>query len=348
MPGMIKRGFASDNNAGVHPVILEEILKVNKGHTIAYGDDQYTEGAIKRIKKIFGDHTEVFFVFIGTAANVLGLDAMTMPYNSVICSETSHIHNDECGAPEKFTGCKLLTVETTDGKLSVEKIKKHIYGFGFEHHSQPKVISVTQSTELGTVYSTDELRSICDFAHDHGMLVHMDGARISNACAFLGKGLKEISGDCGIDVLSFGGTKNGLMYGEAVIFFNKDLAIDFKYLRKQGMQLASKMRFIAAQFNAYLKDDLWLKNASHSNKMANKLYNHIRNIPGVKITQEVQANGVFAILPAEIIPQLRKEYFFYIWDEDRSEVRLMTSFDTQDEDIERFTVNLKKLCSKTQ
>lgn len=306
---MIKRGFASDNNAGVHPVILGEIIQVNQGHTIAYGDDQYTEQAVRRIKKVFGNETEVFFVFIGTAANVLSLDAMTQSFNSVICAETSHIHTDECGAPEKFTGCKILTVESRDGKLSVDNIKKHIYGFGFEHHSQPMVISVTQSTELGTVYSTEELKSICDYAHENKMLVHMDGARISNAAAFLGKGLREISADCGIDVLSFGGTKNGLMYGEAIVFFNKFLAADFKFRRKQGMQLASKMRFIAAQFNAYLKDELWLKNASHSNKMANKLYNNIREIPGVKITQEVQANGVFAILPHEIIPQLREEYF---------------------------------------
>ena len=337
---MHKRGFASDNNAGVHPLILEAIQKANNGHTIAYGDDPYTEDAIKSIKKIFGDHTEVFFVFIGTAANVLGLDAVTRPYNSIICAETAHIFVDECGAPEKFTGCKLLSLETNDGKLTVERISKHIHGFGFEHHSQPKVISITQSTEMGTVYTPREIKKICDYAHDHNMLVHMDGARISNAAAFLGTGFREITADAGIDVLSFGGTKNGMMYGEAVIFFNKVLAEDFKYRRKQGMQLASKMRFIAAQFSAYLKDDLWLKNASHANKMSKKLFERVKGMKAVKITQEVQSNGVFAIIPPKIIPELQKEYFFYIWDEKKSEVRWMTSFDTTMEDIEGFASKL--------
>ena len=340
---MHKRGFASDNNAGVHPLILEAIQKANKGHNIAYGDDPYTEDAIKSIKQVFGDHTEVFFVFIGTAANVLGLSAVTQPYNSIICAETSHIHTDECGAPEKFTGCKLLSVETNDGKLTVEKISKHVHGFGFEHHSQPRVISITQSTEMGTVYTAGEIKAICDYAHENNVIVHMDGARISNAAASLGVSFRELTTDTGIDVLSFGGTKNGMMYGEAVVFFNKNMAADFKYRRKQGMQLASKMRFIGAQFSAYLASDLWLKNASHANSMAQKLYESVKDIKGVKITQKVQANGVFAIIPPEIIPELQKEYFFYVWDELKSEVRWMTSFDTTEEDIAGFTSKLKGL-----
>ncbi|MGC9344427.1 MAG: threonine aldolase family protein, partial [Bacteroidales bacterium] len=278
---MNKRGFASDNNAGVHPDILKAIENVNSGHTIAYGDDPYTEQATHKIKEIFGKECEVFFVFIGTAANVLGLDAVTQPYNSIICAETAHIHVDECGGPEKFTGCKLLSVETEDGKLTVEGIKKHMHGFGFEHHSQPKVISITQASEMGTVYTVEEIREITEYAHSMGLLVHMDGARISNAAVSLGKDFKDFTVDAGIDVLSFGGTKNGMMYGEAVIFFNKHLAHDFKYRRKQGMQLASKMRFISAQFTAFLSDDLWKKNAQHANRMAKLLEQKVSKIEGI-------------------------------------------------------------------
>ncbi len=345
---MLKRGFASDNNSGVHPVIFNAMQSANQGHTIAYGDDYITEAAIRRIKGLFGDQTEVFFVFTGTGANVLGLDAVTQSYHSIICAESSHIHVDECGAPEKFTGCKLLSVKTKDGKLTIENIGKHIHGIGIEHHSQPKVISITQSTELGTVYTREEIQRLCKYAHSQDMIVHMDGARISNAAEYLGTSFKELTTFTGIDVLSFGGTKNGMMYGEAVIFFHQDLARNFKYRRKQGMQLASKMRFIAAQFDAYLKDDLWYKNASHANKMALKLYEKVKDIKGVKITQKVQSNGVFAIIPKEIIPDLQKEYFFYIWDEMTSEVRWMTSFDTTDEDIKGFTDSLKSLLNKSK
>ncbi len=337
-----KRGFASDNNAGVHPAILKAITDANEGHTIAYGDDPYTKKAVETIRKNFGPGTEVFFVFTGTAANVLSLDAMTQPFNAVICTDSAHIHTDECGAPEKFTGCKLLTIPAPDGKLSVDGIKKHMHGFGFEHHVQPSVISITQATEFGTIYSLEETREICDFAHHHGMLVHMDGARISNAAAAMDKSLREISSGTGVDILSFGGTKNGMMYGEAVLFFNHDLAYDFKYRRKQGMQLTSKMRFISAQFNAYLENELWKKNASHANKMAQLLYEHVSDIPGVIVTQKVEANGVFAIIPPAAIPKLQKEYFFYVWDEDRSEVRWMTSFDTTEEDVIRFSELLAK------
>jgi threonine aldolase len=340
---MNKRGFASDNNAGVHPEILSAITGVNEGHVIAYGDDPYTTRAVSRMKEIFGKETEVFFVFTGTASNVLGLSTVTQPYHAVICPDTSHIHVDECGAPEKFTGCKLLAVETPDGKLNVGKIVSQMHGIGFEHHVQPRVVSITQSTEMGTIYSRVEIREIADYAHENGLILHMDGARISNAAAALDCDFHEITGGAGVDVLSFGGTKNGMMYGEAVVFFDRNLCTDFKYRRKQGMQLASKMRYIAAQFEAYLTDDLWRKNAQHANLMARRLHDAVSGIPGVEITQEVLSNAVFARIPTALIPILQEQYFFYVWDESTSEVRWMCSFDTREEDIEGFAGLLHSL-----
>ncbi len=336
------RGFASDNNSGVHKNIMKSMKDVNLGHTIAYGNDIYTQAALEKMKKLFGEETDIYFVFIGTAANVLGLDAITQSYNSIICAETSHIHEDECGAPEKFTGCKLLAVPTEDGKLTPATIKKHLYGFDFEHHSQPRVISITQVSEMGTVYTPKEIKAIADLAHENNMLLHMDGARIANAAASLGLGFKEFTGDVGVDVLSFGGTKNGMMYGEAVVFFNKGLSENFKYVRKQGMQLASKMRYISAQFMSYLSNDLWLKNALHANKMASLLASELQDVAAVKITQKVEANGIFAILPKEAVTELQKEFFFYVWKEETSEVRWMTSYDTKTKDVRRFVRLIKE------
>lgn len=340
---MNKRGFASDNNSGVHPEVFEAMLNVNNGHVVAYGDDRYTTSAISKIKETFGATAEVFFVFIGTAANVLGLKAATQTWNAIICAETAHINVDECGAPQYFTGARLLTIETSNGKLTIEGIQKHMHGFGFEHHSQPNVISITQATELGTLYSVEEIKAICDFAHQNKMYVHMDGARIANAAVALGKEFKEFTVDAGIDVLSFGGTKNGMMYGEAIVFFNKKLAENFKYTRKQGMQLASKMRFISAQFDAMLSNNLWKRNAAHANNMAKILEKEIRKLPEIKITQVVQANGVFAIVPEKIIQALQEEFFFYVWDEAKNEVRWMTSWDTEEEDIYGFVEKIKQL-----
>lgn len=340
---MFSRGFASDNNSGVHPNILKAINEVNHGHTIAYGDDPITQKAIERFKQIFGSDIEVFFVFIGSAANVLGLKAITQPHNAIICADTAHINVDECGAPERFTGCKLLTVPTVNGKLTIDGIKKHMHGFGFQHHSQPKVISISQVSELGTVYTVDEIRALADFAHSHNMYLHMDGARLANAAVSLGKGFKEFTRDAGVDVLSFGGTKNGMMYGEAIVFFNQELAHDFMYTRKQGLQLASKMRYISSQFLAYLEDGQWDSTARHANAMAQLLAKRVTGIAGVTITQPVQANAVFAIIPKELIQPLQNEYFFYVWDEDRSEVRWMTSWDTTEEDIDRFCELLEEL-----
>lgn len=338
---MSKRGFASDNNAGVHPAILEAMSAVNDGHAIAYGDDPVTMETTAKMKEIFGLESEVFFVFIGTAANVLGLSAVTQSHHAVICPETAHINVDECGAPEKFTGCKLLPVPVSDGKLTIEGIKMHMHGIGFEHHVQPRVISITQSTELGTLYSLEEIREITQYAHENNLLVHMDGARIANAAAAMDTGFYEMTGGAGVDLLSFGGTKNGMMYGEAVVFFDRQMAAHFKYQRKQGMQLASKMRYISAQFGAYLRNDLWKKNALHANLMARKLYEAVKDIPGVEITQKVESNAVFAIIPPEVIPKLQEEYFFYEWDEDRSEVRWMCSFDTTESDIQGFAAHLR-------
>jgi threonine aldolase len=338
-----KRGFASDNNSGVHPEIMKAMLDANIGHTVGYGDDIYTERAKTKFYEHFGTDIDIYFVFIGTAANVLGLHAATRSWNAVICAETAHINVDECGAPEKFNGFKLLSVDSPKGKLTVESIKQHMHGFGFEHHSQPKIISITQATEMGTVYTVDEIKKLADFAHENDMYLHMDGARIANAAVSLGLGFKEFTKDVGVDILSFGGTKNGMMYGEAIIFLNKELGKDFMYVRKQGMQLASKMRFISAQFERYLSDNLWHQNANHSNKMAQLLASKVKDIPQIKITQKVEANGIFAILPSrELIEELMDEYFFYDWDESKNEIRWMCSFDTQEEDIFNFVELIKK------
>ncbi len=337
------RGFASDNNAAVHPEIMQAMVACNTGHVVGYGDDDFTRSAVLKIRQHFGADTEVFFVFTGTAANVVGLRNMTQSFNSIICAESAHIQEDECGAPEFFTGCKLIPVETINGKISVESIEPHIRGIDFEHHSQPRVVSITQATELGTVYSIDEIREIADFVHKKGLLLHLDGARIANAAAALGVTMKAISRDAGVDVLSLGGTKNGAMYGEAILFFKPGMTQWFKYFRKQSMQLASKMRFIAAQFEALLTDDLWLRNADHSNKMAQLLASRASQIPGVRINRPVDANGVFAILPPDVIKSLQEEFFFYVWDETLSEVRWMTSWDTTEEDIIQFTNLIAKL-----
>ena len=339
----MKRGFASDNNSGVHPEILTALSVANEGHAVGYGGDQLTEMAVNRFKQEFGDNLDVYFVFNGTGANVLGLSMLTHSFHSVICADTAHIQTDECGAPEKFTGCKLLPAETRKGKISPEGIAKYLHGFDFEHHSQPKVISISQVTELGTVYSVEEIRAITTLAHQYGLYVHMDGARIANAAVALDLPFRAFTVDAGIDVLSFGGTKNGMMLGEAVLFFNPELAGNAKYIRKQSMQLFSKMRFVSAQFLAYFNDDLWKRNATHSNQMARLLEKEVRKIPAIQLTQDVEANGVFAIVPKEIIPLLQEKYFFYMWDEHRSEVRWMTSFDTQEEDIINFAALIKSL-----
>ena len=339
---MSKRRFASDNNAGVHPEMIDAVRAANDGHVIAYGDDPFTSRAVKLFQKHFGRDVTVYFVFGGTGANVLGLKAMTKSYQAIVCAETAHVNVDECGAPENFTGCKLISIPTADGKLRVEEIMPLLHGIGVEHHVQPAVITISQATEMGTVYTKKELKSLASFAHERGMLLHVDGARIANAAVSLEASLKEITADAGVDVLSFGGTKNGMMYGEAVVFFDKKLAADFKYIRKQGMHLPSKMRFISAQFEALLSGDVWRRGAAHANRMAQLLGSELAKLPQIKLTQPVEANGVFAVIPREYIPALQKKYFFYVWNEEISEVRLMASFDTTEEDIRDFVKFVRK------
>jgi threonine aldolase len=340
---MAKRSFASDNNAGVHPEMIDAIAAANEGHVVAYGDDPFTARAVKVFQKHFGKDIAVYFVFGGTGANVLGLKAMTNSYEAVICADTAHINVDECGAPEKFTGCKLLNIRTPDGKIRVEQIKPFMHGIGFEHHVQPRVISVSQATEMGTVYTKSELKTLARFAHDNNILLHVDGARIANAAVSLNASLKDITVDAGVDVLSFGGAKNGMMYGEAVVFLNKKLGEGFKYIRKQGMHLPSKMRFISAQFEVLLAGDLWRRSAAHANRMARVLGSELEKVPGIKLTQPVEANGVFAVIPEKYIAALQKKYFFYVWNEEISECRFMASFDTTEEDIHDFVSLVRKI-----
>jgi threonine aldolase len=340
------RSFASDNNAGVHPKVLQAIAAVNQGHVVGYGDDLFTEAATRKFKQHFGADIEVFIVFNGTAANCLSLKAMTETYHAVICAEGAHINTDECGAPEKFTGCKLIPISTSDGKITVEAASHACHGIGDQHHVQPRVISITQSTEMGTVYTPREVRDLARFAHDRNMFLHMDGARIANAAVSLGRTLREATRDLGVDILSFGGTKNGAMGAEAVVFFDKKLSHDFLYLRKQGMQLASKMRFVSAQLDALLSNNLWRKNAEHANRMAELLEDEIRKIQEVTIVYKVEANGVFVQIPQTAIAKLQKRYFFYVWNEEQSVVRWMCSFDTTEKDVKEFARFVAKTVSE--
>lgn len=339
------RSFASDNWSGVCPEIMEVLNEVNKDHNPAYGElnDEITESAIAKFKEMFGENTKVFFVYNGTAANVLGIHHLIKSYHAVVAAHSSHINEDECGAPEKISGSKIYTVDTFSGKITPDDVKPFLKSLGFQHHSQPKLISISQVTEKGTVYDVTEIKELADFAHANGMFLHVDGARIANAAVSLGVDFKTMITDTGVDVLSFGGTKNGLMFGEAVVFPDGAKARDFEYLRKQNMQLHSKMRYIAAQFDRYLTGGLWKKNASQANNAAKLLESQLKKTGFVKITREVRANGVFAILPAEIIEKLREKYYFHIWDSSTNEVRLMCSWDTTEEDINGFISLLRML-----
>ncbi len=341
----IDKSFASDNWSGVCPEIMEALIRANTGHVEAYGEekDWITQKAIEKFKEYFGENTRVFFVYNGTAANVLGISHVLKPYQAVVAAKSAHLNEDECGAPEKFGGVKILEIETENGKITAEQIHPFLHSVGFQHHVQPRVISISEVTEKGTVYHPEEIKALADFAHQHNMLLHVDGARIANAAVSLGVGFKELIVDTGVDVLSFGGTKNGLMFGEAVVFFNEELANDFQYTRKQGMQLHSKMRFISAQFERYLTDELWKKNAERANRMARLLAERLHQFSAVQITRSTDANGVFAIIPESVIPELQKHYFFHVWDETTGEVRLMCSWDTEPEDIDAFTSVLARL-----
>ena len=336
--------FGSDNHSGVHPRILDAIKEANSGPAVAYGLDAHTAAAIAKFREHFGKNADVYMVFNGTGANVVGISTLARSFQAVICSEHAHINADECGAPESATGCKLLTVHADDGKLTTGDIARHLQGRLDQHRVQPAVVSITQASELGTVYRADEVKAIAAFCHGHGLYLHMDGARLGNAAASLGLGLGAITGDLGVDILSFGGTKNGLLLGEAVVCFHPELSQNTIFIRKQSMQLASKMRFIAAQLTALLSDDLWRQNASHANRMARLLEENVKDIPGLKIVQPVQANAVFASLPRQAIDKLLEKYFFYTWDEDRNEVRWMCSWNTTEKQVDDFADAIRESC----
>ncbi len=328
--------FGSDNHAGILPEVLAAIAAANEGHALSYGYDPWTLAMEERFREHFGPDAQAFPVFNGTGANVVGLRALCRPWDAVICTEAAHLNVDECGAPERMGGFKLIALATPDAKLTPELVAPRLVRFGDEHAVQPRVISITQSTELGTVYTLDEVRALADLAHAHGMLLHVDGARLANAAATLGCSLHDLTTGAGADAVSFGGTKTGMLAGDAVVLLRPELAEGARYLRKQSMQLASKMRFLAAQFDALLRDDLWRRAAGHANAMASRLAAAVDGVPGVRVTQPVQANAVFAVIPPEITERLQRDFPFYVWDENTGEVRWMCSWDTTEEDVDAF------------
>ena len=375
----MKRGFGSDNHSGASPEAIEALVRANSEHALAYGDDEVTARLEQLIQTTFGPQAKIYLVFNGTGANVLSIDAMCRSHEAVVCAETAHINVDECGAPQRVVGCRLLTVDTPDGKLTPDLVRTRLHGFGFEHHSQPKAISISQPTELGTLYTLDEIRALAEQAHSHGMYLHVDGARLANAAVALGCSFKEMTTDCGVDALSFGGTKNGLLMGESCVLLNPALDVEMKYRRKQMTQLGSKMRFMAAQMECYLESGelrvesgewrvgsgewrvesgerragsgeqapLWKRNAEHSNRMAQLLRAEVEKVEGVKIMYPVQVNSVFAQLPTDVWHRLQQRYFFYDWDEAADVVRWMCSFDTTEDDIHGFINALKEeLCRR--
>lgn len=335
------RGFASDNYAGIHPEVLAALAVANGGHQTAYGDDAYTAHLGGLIRGLFGQQAEVYPVFNGTGANVVSLQALTDRWGAVVCAESAHIHVDEGGAPERVGSLKLLTVPTPDGKLTPALIDRQAHGFDDEHRAMPQVVSITQSTELGTLYTPAEIKAICDHAHGHGLAVHLDGARLANAAAALDVPVAEFTTDAGVDVVSFGGTKNGALGAEAVVILSPDRVRQMKHIRKLSMQLSSKMRFVSVQLEALLADGLWLRLAGHANAMAQLLAAGVRDLDGVEILYPVQANGVFARLDTDVSRRLMEKFRFYFWDEADGQVRWMCSFDTTEDDIETFVAAVR-------
>ncbi|MFJ1457491.1 threonine aldolase family protein [Nocardia sp. N2S4-5] len=333
------RAFASDNWAGIHPDVLTALAAANGGHQPSYGTDEYTTALRQIFARHFGDAAQVYPMCTGTGANVVALQALLPRWGAVITAESAHVNSDECGAAEKVAGIKIYPVIAPGGKLTPELVDTQAWGRGNEHRAQPLALSITQTTELGTCYSVEEIRALCDHAHGLGMLVHMDGARLCNAAAMLGLGLREFTTDAGVDIVSFGGTKNGLMLGEAVVVLRPDRIHDITYLRMLTTQLASKMRFLSVQFEALLGGDLWLRNALHANAMATRLATAAR-VAGVEIAYPVQSNAVFAILPPDVTARLRRRFPFHVWDEDTGEVRWMCAFDTTPADVDAFAAAL--------
>lgn len=355
----MKHSFGSDNHSGVHPIIMDAIVNENVNFKTSYGEDPYTKEVLGKLENLLGGNCTAIFVINGTGANVVALSSFLSSYQSVLAPETAHINVDECGAPEKFSGSKIVALPSIEGKVSTVDVKKALINFGDQHHAQPRILSISQPTELGTLYTPEEIKELADLMHSHNCYLHVDGSRISNAAAALNIPIKSFTADCGVDVLSFGGTKNGLLMGEAVVIFNTDkenkdkacsnnannsqFADIVKYIRKQATQLYSKNRFIAAQFDAYLKDDLYIKLASHSNEMAKYLEEKIKDIPLITISKKVESNAVFAILPKWLTEKLQEKYYFYTWNEHTGEVRWMCSFNTRKEDIDEFIDYTKTL-----
>lgn len=339
---MTPRSFASDNNAPVAPEILQAILNANDGDAVGYGDDPWTARAIERFRAHFGAETDVYFTFNGTGANIVALSCVLRPWEAVLAPATAHLQVDECGALERFAGSKVIPISTPDGKLRIADIEPYLLAGRDSHHPQPRVLSISNTTEWGNLYERDEVRELCTFAHEHDLLVHVDGARIANAAAALGTTPRAITKDLGVDVLTFGGTKNGLMGGEAVCFFDPRLSAGVgPYVHKQAMQLASKMRYIAAQFEALLAEARWLRYASHANAMAQRLLAGVANIPGIKITRPVRANAIFATMDRAVIARVQKQFFFFCFDEALPEVRWMTHWATSDADVDAFVAAVK-------
>jgi threonine aldolase len=336
--------FASDNSSGALPEVLDALARANRGHVKAYGNDDITADAVRRFRDLFGANVEVLFVWGGTGANVVGLSTMLSASDAVICASGAHINVDEGGAAERFLGTKLISVATADGKLRPDDVLAHAWMLGDEHHVQPKVLSITQSTELGTLYTPNDVVALADVARTHSMFVHMDGARIANAAAALGD-VRSFTIDAGVDALSFGGTKNGMMYGEAVVLINPALAARAKFLRKQAMQLPSKTRFIAVQFATMLTDDLWLRTAAHSNAMTRRLHDATSDILGVRFDRAPEVNALFPILPTGVIESLSNWCPFYPWDLSRSQARWMTTWDTAPTDVDRFAAGVRAAVS---
>ncbi len=339
------RSFASDNNSGVHPLVMDAIIKANDNHAVGYGDDPWTIEATNKIKAVFGQEASPFFVFNGTGANSVALQAVTRSFHSILCAETAHINVDECGAPARMTGCALVAIPTSDGKLTPELIKSRLHNFGVCHHSQPKAVYISQVSELGTIYTVEEVKAIADLLHALHMYLHMDGARLANACAYLNCSMKELTIEAGVDILSFGGTKNGMMMGEAVISFREEITENLQYFRKQSAQLASKLRYLSCQFIPYLNNDLWLENARRANSMASRLAEAMRKYPQIQFTQKVESNQLFFTIPTEALKKLQEKYFFYMWNEEANEARFVTSWDTTDSDIDDLIQTLDTILS---
>jgi threonine aldolase len=338
-----RRSFGSDNNAPVAPEILAAIVEANSGDAVGYGDDPWTPRAVARFREHFGEKTDVFLAFNGTGANVAALSSILRPWESVVAPASAHLQTDECGALERFSGSKVIPIPTADGKIRPADLEPHLHSEHGVHFAQPRIVSISQATETGNVYELDELRELCAYAHDRGLFVHVDGARIANAAVALGATLREATVDAGVDMLSFGGTKNGLLLGEAFCFF--DPAVHrgaAPFVQKQSMQLASKMRYISAQFQALLTGDLWRRYAAHANAMTQRLFHRVRSMAGVRVTRPVRCNTIFATLDRNAIDRIQREFFFYVFDPALPEVRWMTHWATTEQDVDEFAACIER------